>query len=78
MTQTTNNTQTPPAIHPDGQMRIKQAAALIGVSPLTLRRWWQAEPPKFMKPSNVNGILLFKNSDILEFIDSQHTNSDEV
>ncbi len=65
-----------PAIHPDGQMRIKQAAALIGVHPLTLRRWWQAE--KFIKPSNVNGILLFKNSDILAFIDSQHSNKDEV
>ncbi len=65
-----------PAIHPDGQMRIKQAAALIGVHPLTLRRWWQAE--KFIKPSNVNGILLFKNSDILAFIDSQHANKDEV
>ena len=76
MTQATDNVQTPPAIHPDGQMRIKQAAALIGVSPLTLRRWWQAE--KFIKPSNVNGILLFKNSDILAFIDSQHANNDEV
>ena len=65
-----------PAIHPDGQMRSKQAAALIGVHPLTLRRWWQAE--KFIKPSNVNGILLFKNSDILAFIDSQHSNKDEV
>ena len=76
MTQVTDNAQTPPAIHPDGQMRIKQAAALIGVHPLTLRRWWQAE--KFIKPSNVNGILLFKNSDILAFIDSQHSNKDEV
>ena len=76
MTQSTDNTQTPQAIHPDGQMRIKPAAALIGVSPLTLRRWWQAEPPKFIKPSNVNGILLFKNSDILDFIDSQHANSE--
>ena len=73
MTQATNNPQAP-AIHPDGQMRIKQAAALIGVHPLTLRRWWQAE--KFIKPSNVNGILLFKNSDILAFIDSQHENSE--
>lgn len=76
MTQSTDSTQTPPAIHPDGQMRIKQAAALIGVSPLTLRRWWQAD--KFIKPSNVNGILLFKNSDVLAFIDSKHSNKDEV
>ena len=74
MSQSTDTSQTPPAIHPDGQMRIKQAAALIGVSPLTLRRWWQAE--KFIKPSNINGILLFKNSDILAFIDSQHANSE--
>lgn len=76
MTQATDKTPAP--IHPDGQMRIKQAAALIGVNPLTLRRWWQAEPPKFMKPSNVNGILLFKNSDILAFIESKHSNNDEV
>ena len=74
MSQSTDTSQTPPAIHPDGQMRIKQAAALIGVSPLTLRRWWQAE--KFINPSNMNGILLYKNSDILAFIDSQHANSE--
>ena len=74
MTQSTDTSQTPPAIHPDGQMRIKQAAAILGIHHQTLRRWWKAG--KFIKPSNVNGILLFKNSDILAFIDSQHANSE--
>ena len=76
MTPATHSTPTPPAIHPDGQMRIKQAAAILGIHHQTLRRWWKAG--KFIKPSNVNGILLFKNSDILAFIDSQHSNKDEV
>lgn len=72
----TQTTETPAAIHPDGQMRIKQAAVLIGVNPLTLRRWWQSEPPKFIKPTDVNGILLFKNSEILAWIDRQHAKSE--
>lgn len=74
MQQSTDNAQTTQAIHPQGQTRIKAAAALIGVSPLTLRRWWAAG--KFVKPTNINGILLFKNSDLLAFIESQHANSE--
>lgn len=74
MQQSTDNAQTTQAIHPQGQTRIKAAAALIGVSPLTLRRWWTAG--KFVKPTNINGILLFKNSDLLAFIESQHANSE--
>ena len=64
----------PTQLHPQGQTRIKAAAALIGVSPLTLRRWWTDD--KFVKPTNINGILLFKNSDLLAFIESQHANSE--
>lgn len=63
-------------LHPNGNTRIKQAAAIVGVSPITLRRWWQAEPPKFMKPTNIHGILLFKNSDLLAFIERQHSKNE--
>ena len=60
-------------LHPNGNTRIKQAAAIVGVSPITLRRWWQAEPPKFMKPTDINGILLFKNSDLIAWLEQQHS-----
>lgn len=71
-----DNPQTSAELHPNGQTRIKSAANLIGVHHQTLRRWWKAE--KFPKPININGILLFRNADILSFLESQNTNSDEV
>lgn len=71
-----DNPQTTAELHPNGQTRIKSAANLIGVHHQTLRRWWKAE--KFPKPININGILLFRNADILSFLESQNTNSDEV
>lgn len=71
-----NNPQNPSQLHPQGQTRIKAAASLIGVHHQTLRRWWKSE--KFPKPININGILLFRNADILLFLDSQQSTSDEV
>lgn len=71
-----NNPQSPSQLHPQGQTRIKAAASLIGVHHQTLRRWWKSE--KFPKPININGILLFRNADILLFLDSQQSTSDEV
>lgn len=71
-----NNPQNPSQLHPQGQTRIKAAAALIGVHHQTLRRWWKSD--KFPKPININGILLFRNADILSFLDSQQSTSDEV
>lgn len=71
-----NNPQNPSQLHPQGQTRIKAAAALIGVHHQTLRRWWKSD--KFPKPMNINGILLFRNADILSFLDSQQSTSDEV
>ncbi len=65
-----NDPKTPTELHPQGQTRIKAAAALLGVHHQTLRRWWKAG--KIAKPTNVHGILLFKNSDLLAFIESQH------
>ncbi len=69
-----NNPQNPSQLHPQGQTRIKAAAALIGVHHQTLRRWWKDD--KFPKPINIHGILLFRNADILSFLDSQHANSE--
>nr|QJS05821.1 HtH domain [Psychrobacter sp.] len=71
-----DNPKTPAELHPQGQTRIKAAAKLIGVHHQTLRRWWKAD--KFPKPTDINGILLFRNADILSFLESQHSNSDEV
>lgn len=71
-----NNPQNLSQLHPQGQTRIKSAAALIGVHHQTLRRWWKSD--KFPKPMNINGILLFRNADILSFLDSQQPTSDEV
>lgn len=71
-----NNPQSSSQLHPQGQTRIKAAASLIGVHHQTLRRWWKSE--KFPKPININGILLFRNADILLFLDSQQSTSDEV
>lgn len=71
-----NNPQNPSQLHPQGQTRIKAAAALIGVHHQTLRRWWKSD--KFPRPMNINGILLFRNADILLFLDSQQSTSDEV
>ena len=62
--------QTPEPLHPQGNTRIKAAAALLGIHHQTLRRWWLSG--KFVKPTNINGILLFKNSDLIAFIDRQH------
>ena len=71
-----NNPQVSTQLHPQGQTRIKAAAALIGVHHQTLRRWWKSD--KFPKPMNINGILLFRNADILSFLDTQQSTSDEV
>ena len=71
-----NNPQNPSQLHPQGQTRIKAAAALIGVHHQTLRRWWKSD--KFPRPMNINGILLFRNADILSCLDSQQSTSDEV
>lgn len=53
-------------LNPQGQSRIKPTAKLIGVHHQTLRRWWKSG--RFPKPVEVNGILLFENKDILNFL----------
>ena len=53
-------------LNPQGQSRIKPTAKLIGVHHQTLRRWWKSG--RFPKPIEVNGIMLFENKDILNFL----------
>ena len=62
------------ALHPQGQSRIQPTADLIGVHHQTLRRWWKAG--KFPKPININGILLFKNADVLAWLENAQQTSD--
>ena len=69
-----DNPTSPAELHPNGQTRIKAAANLIGVHHQTLRRWWKAD--KFPKPSNINGILLFRNADLLAWLERQHLASE--
>lgn len=63
-------------LHPQGQSRIQPTADLIGVHHQTLRRWWKAG--KFPKPININGILLFKNADVLAWLENVHQSSNDV
>lgn len=66
---TTNEQPTP--LNPQGYSRIKPTAELIGLHHQTLRRWWKVG--KFPKPVNVNGVPMFRNADLLAFLDSQHS-----
>ncbi|WP_201503080.1 helix-turn-helix transcriptional regulator [Psychrobacter cibarius] len=61
----------PAPLNPQGYSRIKPTAELIGLHHQTLRRWWKAN--KFPKPIDVNGIPMFRNSDILRFLDDQQS-----
>lgn len=69
-------TQEVTALHPQGQSRIKPTADLIGVHHQTLRRWWKAG--KFPKPININGILLFKNADVLAWLENAQQSSNDI
>ncbi|WP_333954832.1 helix-turn-helix transcriptional regulator [Psychrobacter sp. S4(2024)] len=66
----------PAPLNPQGYSRIQPTAELIGLHHQTLRRWWKAD--KFPKPININGIPMFRNSDILRFIENQQSVSEGV
>ena len=66
----------PTPLNPQGYSRIQPTAELIGLHHQTLRRWWKAD--KFPKPININGIPMFRNSDILRFIGNQQSFSEGV
>ena len=69
-------TQETTALHPQGQSRIKPTADLIGVHHQTLRRWWKAG--KFPKPLEINGILLFRNADVLAWLENAQQSSNDI
>lgn len=64
----------PTPLNPQGYSRIQPTAELIGLHHQKLRRWWKAN--KFPKPIDVNGIPMFRNSDILCFLENQKSASE--
>ncbi|WP_201528200.1 helix-turn-helix transcriptional regulator [Psychrobacter frigidicola] len=62
----------PTPLNPQGFSRIQPTAALIGVHHQTLRRFWKAG--RFPKPIDVNGIPMFRNADLLSWLESHNTN----
>ncbi len=72
-----NHPKKPDELHPQGQTRIKSAATIVGVHHQTLRRWWKAD--KFPKPIDINGILLFRNADLIAWLASHKpSNGDQI
>lgn len=53
----------------DGFIRVMPLAQRLGIHHQTLRRWWKNG--QFPKPQHRNGILLFKNSEVKNWIDNQ-------
>lgn len=66
-----DNSNTPPldTLPSEGFIRVMPLAQRLGIHHQTLRRWWKAE--QFPKPQRRNGILLFSNADVKEWINSQ-------
>lgn len=57
------------ALPSEGFIRVMPLARRLGIHHQTLRRWWKNG--LFPKPQHRNGILLFKNSEVKNWIDSQ-------
>ncbi|UAY36660.1 helix-turn-helix domain-containing protein [Moraxella osloensis] len=53
----------------DGFIRVMPLAQRLGIHHQTLRRWWKTN--KFPHPQTRNGILLFSNADVKEWINNQ-------
>ena len=63
------NTQPLDTLPTDGFIRVMPLARLLGIHHQTLRRWWKNG--LFPKPQHRNGILLFSNSEVKEWINNQ-------
>lgn len=59
----------PDTLPAQGLTRLEPLALRLGINRQTLRRWYNAD--KFPKPKRINGILLFNNSEILNWL-AQH------
>lgn len=66
----------PTPLNPQGYSRIQPTAELIGLHHQTLRRFWKAG--KMPKPVDVNGIPMFRNSELLAWLESHTSNTSEV
>ena len=67
-------TEQPTPLNPQGYSRIQPTAELVGLHHQTLRRFWKAG--KMPKPVDVNGIPMFKNSELLAWLESHHSASE--
>ncbi len=59
------------ANNPQGLTTLKDTAKLFQRHAESVRRWVRSDKNPFIKPVIVNGFYYFKNSDILEYIESQ-------
>lgn len=75
-TQNNSTTEQPTPLNPQGYSRIKPTADIAGVHHQTLRRWWKSG--KMPKPVDVNGIPMFRNSELLAWLESHTSNTSEV
>lgn len=68
---TSDNPNTPPldTLPSEGFIRVMPLAQRLGIHHQTLRRWWKNG--LFPKPQHRNGILLFSNADVKEWINNQ-------
>ena len=64
-----SNTQPLDTLPSEGFIRVMPLAQRLGIHHQTLRRWWKNG--LFPKPQHRNGILLFSNSDVKEWIANQ-------
>ena len=67
-------TEHPAPLNPQGYSRIQPTADLVGIHHQTLRRWWKSD--KFPKPLDINGIPMFRNTELLAWLASHHSASE--
>lgn len=77
MTQHSNTpSKDTPQLAPTGHTRIMPMAKYLGIHHQTLRGWIKHK--KIPQPKIVNGIKLFDNAEILEWLEQQQTAADQV
>lgn len=62
-------TSTNPYTNPDGYIRLNALADFLQVHRVTLYRWIRLD--QFPKPIKLNGVTLFKNADVVEYLDDK-------
>lgn len=63
----------PDKLPSDGFTRLPHLAQRLGVHSQTIRRWWKNGT--FPKPKYINGVLLFANSEVKEWIKAHGGNA---